>query len=138
MRCTKLMVSPNLVRLGICVIIYENSPIVDNTRRNSVQTNLGQHDLSPKKCINKSIWLAPGGHLPWVHHGYLPGANQMICLSIFWVTRRVGQGWFGQNFFQCKGANIGEYVPNKVKGQFISSDSLHQINSRLLISFDII
>ena len=33
--------------------------------------------LAPKKCINKSIWLATGGHLPWVHHGYLPGANQI-------------------------------------------------------------
>ena len=33
--------------------------------------------LAPEKCINKSIWLATGGHLPWVHHGYLPGANQI-------------------------------------------------------------
>jgi hypothetical protein len=33
--------------------------------------------LTPRICINKSIWLATGGHLPWVHHGYLPGANQI-------------------------------------------------------------
>ena len=45
----------------------------------SISTGLATRPsrLAPKKCINKSIWLATGGHLPWVHHGYLPGANQI-------------------------------------------------------------
>ena len=46
----------------------------------SISTSLATRpsQLAPKKCINKSIWLATGGgHLPWVHHGYLPGANQI-------------------------------------------------------------
>jgi hypothetical protein len=45
----------------------------------SISTGLATRPsrLAPKKCINKSIWLAAGGHLPWVHHGYLPGANQI-------------------------------------------------------------
>ena len=67
------------------------------TRRKLVHFNLGHRDSHPRKCINKSIWLATGGgHLPWVHHGYLPGANQIDLLMHFLgascdalVTRRV-------------------------------------------------
>ena len=34
----------------------------------SISTGLATRPsrLAPKKCINKSIWLATGGHLPWV------------------------------------------------------------------------
>jgi hypothetical protein len=47
--------------------------------------------LEPKKCINKSIWLATGGgHLPWVHHGYLPGANQIDLFMHFLGSSRDG------------------------------------------------
>ena len=60
----------------------------------SISTGLATRPsrLSPKKCINKSIWLATGGHPPWVHHGYLPGANKLICLCIFWVH----ESWWPQ------------------------------------------
>ena len=46
--------------------------------------------LAPKKCINKSIWLATGGHLPWVHHRYLPGANQIDLFMHFLGASRDG------------------------------------------------
>jgi hypothetical protein len=46
--------------------------------------------LAPEKCINKSIWLAPGGHLPWVHHGYLLGANQIDLFMHFLGASRDG------------------------------------------------
>jgi hypothetical protein len=46
--------------------------------------------LAPKKCINKSIWLASRGHLPWVHHGYLPGANQIDLFMHFLGASRDG------------------------------------------------
>ena len=51
--------------------------------------------LAPKKCINKSIWLATGGHLPWVHHEYLPGANQIDLFMHFfgYDHRRGGLIW---------------------------------------------
>jgi hypothetical protein len=47
--------------------------------------------LTPKKCINKSIWLAIGGHLPWVHHGYLPGVNQIdLFMHFLGYDHRIG------------------------------------------------
>ena len=57
--------------------------------------------LVPKKCINKSIWLATGGHLPWVHHGYLPGANQIDLFMHFlgYESRWPRLKW--TSFFQC-------------------------------------
>ena len=48
-----------------------------NTRRNSVQTNLGQHDLSPKKRINKSFGWHPEGTRGVPMEGAPPGANQI-------------------------------------------------------------
>jgi hypothetical protein len=47
--------------------------------------------LAPKKCINKSIWLATGGAPSMgTHHGYLPGANQIDLFMHFLGASRDG------------------------------------------------
>jgi hypothetical protein len=57
-----------------------------NTRRKRVQLNPGHRYSHPRKCINKSIWLAPGRY-PWCTHGRCPPQlpTKLICLCIFWV-----------------------------------------------------
>ena len=42
--------------------------------------------------MHKQINLVgfPGGHLPWVHHGYLPGANQIDLFMHFLGASRDG------------------------------------------------
>jgi hypothetical protein len=59
---------------------------VPYTRRKLVHFNLGHRDSHPRKCINKSIWLAPGRYL-WCTHGRCPPRlpTKLICLCIFWV-----------------------------------------------------
>jgi hypothetical protein len=59
--------------------------------------------LAPKKCINKSIWLAPGRY-PWCTHGRcLPGCQPNWFVYAFfgcesrWPSRK--EGWFGHDFF---------------------------------------
>jgi hypothetical protein len=45
------------------------------------------------KRLNKapsSHLLQPGGHLPWVHHGYLLGANQIDLFMHFLGASRDG------------------------------------------------
>jgi hypothetical protein len=58
------------------------------TRRKLVHFNLGHRDSHPRKCINKSIWLAPGRY-PWCTHGRCPPPG---CQA----------NWFVYAFFRCE------------------------------------
>jgi hypothetical protein len=61
----------------------------------SISTSLATRPsrLAPKKCINKSIWLATGGG---TFHGYTTGTfrvpTKLICICIFPPTSRDGLG----------------------------------------------
>ena len=60
------------------------------TRRKLVHFNLGHCDSWVGKCINKSIWLAPGRY-PWCTHGRCPPvANQIDLFMHFWGASRDG------------------------------------------------
>ena len=60
------------------------------TRRKLVHFNLGHRDSWVGKCINKSIWLAPGRY-PWCTHGRCPPvANQIDLFMHFLGASRDG------------------------------------------------
>ena len=66
------------------------SSLHTTTRRNCVHFNLGHRDSWVGKCINKSIWLAPGRY-PWCTHGRCPPvANQIDLFMHFLGASRDG------------------------------------------------
>ena len=79
-------VSSKSIYKVFCPLTRYKSNLGWDTRRKLVHFNLGHRDSYSRKCINKSIWLAPGRY-PWCTQGRcLPGCQtKLICLCIFWV-----------------------------------------------------